>query len=40
MIIAMIAVRMVQATVYKIVDVVTMRHRFVSANWTVLLRKN
>jgi hypothetical protein len=31
----MIAVRMVQPTVYEIVDMVAMRHRFVSAVWTV-----
>jgi hypothetical protein len=37
-IIAVIAVRMVQATVYEIVDVVTVRHRLVSATWTVLVR--
>ncbi|KRQ91695.1 hypothetical protein [Bradyrhizobium valentinum] len=35
MIIAMITVRMVQPAVYKIVDMVTMRHRFMSAVWTV-----
>jgi len=34
-IIAMIAVRMVQPAVYKIVDMVTVRHRFMSAVWTV-----
>jgi uncharacterized membrane protein (DUF2068 family) len=34
----MIAVRMVQPAVYKIVDMVTMRHRFVSAIWTVCVR--
>jgi hypothetical protein len=34
----MIAVRMVQPTVYKIVDMVTMRHRFVPAIWTVCVR--
>jgi hypothetical protein len=37
-IITMIAMRMVQATVYEIVDVVTVRHRFVSATWTVFVR--
>jgi hypothetical protein len=37
-IIAMIAMRMVQATVYEIVDMVTVRHRFMSATWTVLVR--
>jgi hypothetical protein len=31
----MITVRMVQPAVYKIVDMVTMRHRFMSAVWTV-----
>ena len=31
----MIAVRMVQPAVNKIVDMVTMRHRFMSAVWTV-----
>jgi hypothetical protein len=34
----MIAVRMVQPAVYKIVDMVPMRHRFVSAIWTVCVR--
>jgi hypothetical protein len=34
----MIAVRMVQPTVYEIVDMVVMRHRFVSAVWTVRVR--
>ena len=38
MIVAMIAVRMVQPAVYEIVDVVTMRHRFMSAVWTVCVR--
>jgi hypothetical protein len=33
----MIAVRMMQPTVYEIVDVVTMRHRFMSVVWTVLV---
>jgi hypothetical protein len=37
-IIAMIAVRMVQPAVYEIVDVVAVRHRFVSAIWTVCVR--
>jgi hypothetical protein len=31
----MIAVRVVQPAVYKIVDMVTMRHHFMSAVWTV-----
>jgi len=31
----MIAVRVVQPAVYEIVDMVTMRHLFVSAVWTV-----
>ena len=34
----MIAVRMVQPAVYEIVNVVAMRHRFVSAIWTVYVR--
>jgi hypothetical protein len=34
----MITVRMVQPTVHKIVDMVTMRHRFMSAVWTVRMR--
>jgi hypothetical protein len=34
-IIAMIAVRMVQPTVHEIVDMVTVRHLFVSAVWSV-----
>jgi hypothetical protein len=34
----MVAVRMVQPTVYEIVDVVPMRYRFVSAVWTVRVR--
>ena len=35
MIIAMITVRMVQPAVYQIVDMVAMRHLFMSAVWTV-----
>jgi hypothetical protein len=31
----MITVRMVEPAVYEIVDMVTMRHRFMSAVWTV-----
>jgi hypothetical protein len=38
MIIAMITVRMMQPAVYEIVDMVTMRHRFMSAVWTVCVR--
>jgi hypothetical protein len=34
----MIAVRMVQPTVYEVVNMVAMRHRFVSAVWTVRVR--
>jgi len=34
----MITVGMVQPAVYKIVDMVTMRHRFMSAVWTVRVR--
>ena len=34
----MIAVRMVQPTVYEIVDMVAMGYRFVSAVWTVRVR--
>jgi hypothetical protein len=34
-IVAMITMRMVQPAVYEIVDVVTMRHLFMSAVWTV-----
>jgi hypothetical protein len=34
----MITVRMVQPAVYEIVDMVAMRHRFVSAVWTVRVR--
>ena len=34
----MIAVGMVQPAVYEIVDMVTMRHRFVSAVWAVCVR--
>jgi hypothetical protein len=34
-IIAMITVRMVQPTIYEIVDMITMRHLFMSAVWTV-----
>ena len=37
-IIAMVTVRMVQTTVYEIVDMVAMRHRFMSAVWTVRVR--
>jgi hypothetical protein len=38
MIITMITMGMMQPPVYKIVDVVTMRHRFMSAVWTVRVR--
>jgi hypothetical protein len=38
MIIAVIAVRMVQPAVHKIVHVVPMRHGFVSAAWAMLVR--
>jgi hypothetical protein len=34
-IVAMIAVRMMQPAVYEIVDMVTMRDSFMSAVWTV-----
>jgi hypothetical protein len=34
-IIAMTSVRMVKPTAYEIVDMVTMRHLFMSAVWTV-----
>jgi hypothetical protein len=34
----MVTVRMVQTTVYEVVDMVTMRHRFMSAVWTVRVR--
>jgi hypothetical protein len=34
----MIAVRMVQPAVYEIVDMVAMRHLFMSAVWTVCMR--
>jgi hypothetical protein len=34
----MITMGMMQPAVYKIVDMVAMRHRFVSAVWTVLVR--
>ena len=34
-IITMITMGMMQSAVYKIVDMVTMRHRFMSAVWTV-----
>jgi hypothetical protein len=34
-IIAVITVGMMQSAVYKIVDVVTVRHRLMSAVWTV-----
>jgi hypothetical protein len=37
-IIAVITVRMVQPAVYEIVDVVAVRHRLVSAIWTVCVR--
>jgi hypothetical protein len=33
----MITVRTVQPAVYEIVDMVTMRHRFMSAVWTVCM---
>ena len=35
MIIAMITVRMVQPAVYEIIDMIAMRHLFMSAVWTV-----
>jgi hypothetical protein len=35
MIIAMIAVRMVQPAVYEIIDMIAMRYLFMSAVWTV-----
>jgi hypothetical protein len=35
MIVAMIAVRMVQPAVHEIVEMITMRHCFVPAVWTV-----
>jgi hypothetical protein len=38
MIITMITMGMMQPPVYKIVDMVTMRHRFMSAVWTVRVR--
>ena len=38
MIVAMIAVRMMQPALHQIVDMVAMRHRFVSAVWTVHVR--
>jgi len=34
-IIAMIAVRMMKSAVYKIVDMITVRHRLMPAVWTV-----
>jgi hypothetical protein len=34
----MITMGMMQSAVYKIVDMVTMRHRFMSAVWTVRVR--
>src|SRR6267142_6918012 len=38
MIITMITMGMMQPPAYKIVDMVTMRHRFMSAVWTVRVR--
>jgi hypothetical protein len=38
MIIAMITVRMVQPAVYEVIDVIAMRHLFMSAAWTVSMR--
>ncbi len=38
MIIAMITVRMVQPAVYEVIDMVAMRHLFMSAAWTVSMR--
>ncbi|WP_172900060.1 hypothetical protein [Bradyrhizobium erythrophlei] len=38
MIITMITMGMMQSAVYKIVDMVTMRHRLMSAVWTVRVR--
>jgi hypothetical protein len=37
-IITMITVGMMEPAVYKVVDMVTMRHRFMSAVWTVRVR--
>jgi hypothetical protein len=38
MIIAVITVRMVQPAVYEVIDVIAMRHLFMSAAWTVSMR--
>jgi hypothetical protein len=35
MIVAVITMRMVQPAVYEIIDVISMRHLFMSAVWTV-----
>jgi hypothetical protein len=35
MIIAMITVRMMQPTIYEIIDMIAMRHLFMPAVWTV-----
>ena len=38
MIVAMVAMRMVQPSVYQVIDVVSMRYGFVPATWAVLVR--
>ena len=38
MIIAMITVRMVQPAVYEVIDMITMRHLYMSAAWAVRVR--
>ena len=38
MVIAVITVRMVQSAVYEVIDVIAMRHLFMSTAWTVSMR--
>jgi hypothetical protein len=38
MIVAMITVRMVQPAVYEVIDMIAMRHLFMSAAWTMSMR--
>ena len=38
MVVAVVSMRMVQPSVYQVIDVVGVRHRFVSATWPMLMR--
>jgi hypothetical protein len=37
-VVAVVSMRMVQPSVYQVIDVVGVRHRFVSATWPMLMR--